>query len=312
MGVRFVVRSRAGVKVPGEPEFVFDQSRVSIGRGSAADVRIPDRTVSEHHVSVQALGDHFVITDLGSTNGTRLEGQRLQAEAPRRLRDGDRIELGVYVLTFHSAALVREAVSAERTAELARRLLRDAEAARGKQVPAPRVCVVSGPLTGTTIELPASAPRLVIGRAESCQLVLPDPTVASEHAELVSDLEGVLCRALGASPIVVAGHTLLARRLRDGDEIVLGETRLLFEEPVQALLDALKSEPDEPVPPPAAVPERTEVLPEAAPAAAPPSAAGKHAPLAPKRADADLFIYALAAVVLIASVLGLLLLFHAR
>jgi hypothetical protein len=149
--------------------------------------------------------------------------------------------------------------------------------------------------------------------------VLPDAELAPEHAELVCDLDGVSCRSLpGKSPFLVGGHASSSRRLRDGDELVLGGTRLLFEEPVQALLDALKLDPDELVPPPpqlapaSAANEPTQTLTQAGDGP-PPSAAARNSAIGkPPRQEADLLIYGLAAVVLMASVLGLLFLFHAR
>jgi predicted component of type VI protein secretion system len=303
MGVRFVVRSRGGEKIPGEPEFPFDQSRIVIGRGSAADVRIPHRSVSEHHASVQARDGHFVLTDLGSTNGTRLDGQRLTPGAPRRLRDGDRITIGIYELSFHAGVLVTEGMTAERTAELARRLVRDAQAAGGARVAPARLCVLSGPRTGATLELAPSPSRALIGSAESCQLVLSDPELAAEHCEVVCDNEGVVCRSLLARASVAFGEQVLsARRLRDGDEITLGTTRLLFEEPAQALLDVLKGDPDEAAP----FVHAPRVEEPTAAIDPPPSAAAPVPRAEPARSDADLFIYALAGAVLVASLAGLM------
>jgi FHA domain/Inner membrane component of T3SS, cytoplasmic domain len=301
MGVRFVVRSREGQEVPGELSFPFEQTRVVLGRGVSADVRIPHPTVSEHHATVQLRGDHFVITDAGSTNGTRLDGQRLPADAPRRLRDGARIELGVYTVSFHAGVLVNEPVSAERTAELARRLVR--EAAGAARIAPPRLCVVAGVATGTTLELPMTPARLVVGSSASCQLVLQDAGVAAEHLEITIDLEGVLAKTLDPS------HSVVSRRLRDGDEINLGAARLLFEEPAQVPLDALKGAHDAPLPPPPVLPEKTVAL--------EPPPALERMPSVPspatraQRVDADLMIYALAGIVLLASAVGLALLLRA-
>ena len=67
MGVRFVVRSRRGQPVPGDIELVFDQSRVVIGRGAAADVRLPDGTISDTHATVLLRDDAWWLVDAGST-----------------------------------------------------------------------------------------------------------------------------------------------------------------------------------------------------------------------------------------------------
>ena len=69
---------------------------VVLGRGVEADVQIPDTGVSRRHAKVE--GNR--ITDLGSTNGTRVNGARItEAE----LQDGDRITLGSTEIVFRSA-----------------------------------------------------------------------------------------------------------------------------------------------------------------------------------------------------------------
>lgn len=313
MGVRFVVRSCEGKKPRAEIEFPFEQARIVLGRGSSADVRIPHRTVSEFHATVQMRGDAWMLADASSTNGTKLNGQPLAGDRPRRLHDSDMIELGAYVLSFHTGVLVPEPVSAERTAELARRLLRAAYGARSKAMPAARFCVVSGPETGNVLEIAPAPSRAVIGRKPGSGLVLAAEDVAPEHAEVVHDQDGVLIRGLAEQSFRISGHVQRTRRLRDGDEVSIGETRLLFEEPAQVAIEALKNEPDLAF---KGAPRTETVATVAAPAPEPEPpfepVSGFQQPAASSgRSDADLLIYALAAIVLIASSLGLLVLLRA-
>jgi len=313
MGVRFVVRLREGKKTSSEVEFPFDQTRVVLGRGQAADVRIPHRSVSEFHATVQLRNDGWFLADAESTNGTKCNGARVRSDRPKRLRDGDLIELGVYVLSFHTGVLVPEPVSAERTAELARRLLREAYGDRAQPLAGPRLVVSAGPDQGAEFAIPAPPSRALIGRGPACQLVLQAQGLALEHAELIHDLDGVLLRALSENTFLLAGQALRARRLRAGDEVLLGETRLVFSEPAQAVLDALRHEPDLPYSGAASSETQTALLePDAAPPAGFEFGAGAKPGTASERPDADLLIYALAAVVLIASTLGLLLLLRAQ
>lgn len=74
------------------------EQRVVIGR-DAAGLQIRDGRTSRQHAQVERSsdGDH-VVRDLGSTNGTLLNGQRVATEQP--LRDGDRIEIGQTVIKF--------------------------------------------------------------------------------------------------------------------------------------------------------------------------------------------------------------------
>ncbi|HTU62153.1 MAG TPA: FHA domain-containing protein [Polyangiales bacterium] len=248
MAVRFVVRSRDGQTLLEELAFPFDQARIVLGRAPSADVRIPSRTVSEAHASVQMRGSDWLLTDLGSRNGTKHNGQRVPPERTKKLHDGDLLELGNYVLSFHTGVVMTEPMSAERTAELARRLWREAQSARGVKLDAPSLRVVNGPRAGTRMEIPPAPSRLHIGSHEGCQMQLPEAVLARETLEVVHDVEGVLIRSVsGDSLIQLSGHRYKARRLRDRDELQVGTTRLVFEEPAQVEIDSLKGTPDQPV-----------------------------------------------------------------
>ena len=87
----------------GPPElFPLDRPRVTIGRGQGNDVCLrTDRLVSEMHAVIEFYGASFTVRDLGSSNGTFLNGRRLTAE--RALHSGDRIELGRTVVRFTSS-----------------------------------------------------------------------------------------------------------------------------------------------------------------------------------------------------------------
>ena len=63
-----------------------------IGRGRRADVDLEDPSVSSRHASVKPEGATAVVTDLGSTNGTLVNGKRV--DDPARLVEGDRVTLG--------------------------------------------------------------------------------------------------------------------------------------------------------------------------------------------------------------------------
>ena len=71
---------------------------LSIGRSSDADVRIEDRFASQIHARVQSRKGDYYVEDLGSTNGTYLNGSPVRAEA--KLRDLDQIRIGDTELRF--------------------------------------------------------------------------------------------------------------------------------------------------------------------------------------------------------------------
>jgi hypothetical protein len=68
-----------------------------IGRGTEADIRLPDTGVSRKHVDVVLEGATATAEDLGSTNGTLVNGRRISRQA---LADGDVIRIGHSVLVY--------------------------------------------------------------------------------------------------------------------------------------------------------------------------------------------------------------------
>lgn len=68
-----------------------------IGKGDEADIRVSDDFTSKLHALIYREKDEFYISDLGSTNGTFLNDQKIMKE---KLKDGDRIRIGHQPMTF--------------------------------------------------------------------------------------------------------------------------------------------------------------------------------------------------------------------
>ena len=309
MGARLSLRSIDGRRAAGQVEFTFDQPRILIGRSAGAEIRIPHRTVSERHALLEQRGEGYALSDQGSTNGTRVNGEVLVQGRAKGLSEGDLVQLGVYQLSFHLGAIVTEALSTERTAELARRLLREGT---GAGLAAPRLVVLDGEQAGESVELAQVPCEVVVGRGGDSDLVLQDEDVSREHAKVVRDGQGGLIRDLGSkNGLLFEDRPMAVKRLRDGDELRLGQTRLLFEDPAHEPLQALSAEPDEALPQdysasapqapePTQAPEPSE---EAEQALRPAPQTGKK--VVRPGLDADVIIYILAALILGLSLAGI-------
>lgn len=68
---------------------------LTIGRGADCDITVPERPVSRYHARVLRQGDKYILEDLGSKNGTHLNGSAVQGQAT--LQDGDEIQIGLSV-----------------------------------------------------------------------------------------------------------------------------------------------------------------------------------------------------------------------
>ena len=89
---------RIWLSEPGEPprSISVGAGGVLIGRSEHCDVTLEDDAVSADHLEIAPKGAAVMATDLDSRNGTLLNGERL--ERPRRLRDGDVIQVGRFRL----------------------------------------------------------------------------------------------------------------------------------------------------------------------------------------------------------------------
>lgn len=73
---------------------VLSSAVVSIGRTADNQFVVNDSKVSSHHAEIRLVGQGYSITDLGSSNGTFVNEQRLASNVPRPLNEGDMIRIG--------------------------------------------------------------------------------------------------------------------------------------------------------------------------------------------------------------------------
>ncbi|MBA2463203.1 MAG: MMPL family transporter [Actinobacteria bacterium] len=169
-----------------------------IGRDERSELVLSDPTVSGRHASLAVLPDgSAVITDLGSRNGTFLNGRQIYEAV--LLVGGERLRLGDTVISIKTPRRRAETVVAESGVWLT---------------------VHSGPERGTTVKLTAA--EFVIGRDEDCDLVLPDVQLSRRHAAF---------RALGSGFIALTdlgstNGTFVNGRRIDGPVELGGEERI--------------------------------------------------------------------------------------
>jgi serine phosphatase RsbU (regulator of sigma subunit) len=72
---------------------------LTIGRTAPSELTLDGTTVSRRHCRLEQQGDQILLTDLGSTNGTFVNGER--ATSPIVLQDGARITIGAHALGYH-------------------------------------------------------------------------------------------------------------------------------------------------------------------------------------------------------------------
>ena len=75
----------------GAAEHSLEHGRLVIGRSRECDIRLTDPNVSRKHAEVRREGPNFYVVDLDSTNGTEVNGRRVDRA---KVTDGDRIRIG--------------------------------------------------------------------------------------------------------------------------------------------------------------------------------------------------------------------------
>lgn len=96
---------------------------VVIGRASTSHMRLDDLSVSRHHAKISFTAAGVIIIDLGSRNGTRVQGQLI--ECPHAIHVGDVVQIGAFLLTLGFASSgVRPRVSEPHLDDVADRLAR--------------------------------------------------------------------------------------------------------------------------------------------------------------------------------------------
>lgn len=80
--------------------YFLEKERFSFGRKPTCDIQINDQGVSKEHAVILTVGNDQILEDLGSTNGTLVNGEKVQRHI---LQNGDVIEVGRYKLRFVNA-----------------------------------------------------------------------------------------------------------------------------------------------------------------------------------------------------------------
>jgi predicted component of type VI protein secretion system len=83
--------------VEGKRMVVGDRGAI-VGRSRQCEIVVEDPNVSRRHAELRPRGGSWVLTDLGSTNGSRINGRPV--EGPTVVKPGDEIELGTAVMRF--------------------------------------------------------------------------------------------------------------------------------------------------------------------------------------------------------------------
>jgi pSer/pThr/pTyr-binding forkhead associated (FHA) protein len=213
--------------------FPLTKGELTIGRNPGNDILIDNVGVSRQHAVIRVSGERVVIEDLGSANGTFVNGQKI---AMRDLQSGDEILLVKHRLVYRvpkETAAVPAAVAADvgqqtmyidpaGVAPMAGKLAAKAESATSKLRPRLILPDLKKFALGTE--------EVTLGSGPDCQIQLSGVFVARAHAKIVPEKESQfkIVHLGGLAGTRVNGEKITEHLLKHGDEIEIGKQKLLF------------------------------------------------------------------------------------
>lgn len=201
--------------------YLHEGGTADLGRDPDNEVAIDSKHVSRRHAVISWRDGVFKLADLGSTNGTKLNGKLISE--PKSLQDNDVICLYDEEITFYES--VDTAPNLEEAAKSRETFIIPPDS------PQPRLIVSAGVHEGMVIRLRPQ--KLVIGRATAkadWDIALQDRAISRPHAEIkFEDGKYILTDLDTPNGTLVNGDLIVESvALLDGDVILLGETTLLY------------------------------------------------------------------------------------
>ena len=212
--------------------YPLDKPEITLGRDPSADIVIDSPGVSRRHARLFQQGGAHLLEDLGSSNGTFVNGRRISG--PTRLQSGDKAAFGQSVVLQYrmpqqvSATVMETAVSAGQATMLdaapgsAATIIGETSLSSTPASPPQLTITIAGQKSSNySLTLPA----ITIGRATDNDIVIDSRIVSRHHARLEKGPTGYRLVVLpdAGNPVLLEGRPLPAsRRLENGDLLRIG------------------------------------------------------------------------------------------
>jgi pSer/pThr/pTyr-binding forkhead associated (FHA) protein len=168
-------------KGPSEGEtFRFSDQVITIGRDEGPEInfRIQSPTISRRHARLSRVADDWQVEDLGSSNGTFLNSQKI-GQSPVRISSGDRLQLGGTIRFI--VHLTEQSEKIEHSKPIAATVMADEIEYPTATTPPQLIVTVAG-TNPQSFELTKNS--LTIGRSPENDIVIGSKIVSRHHARL--------------------------------------------------------------------------------------------------------------------------------
>lgn len=219
----------------------------TLGRRPENDLHLPGSGVSREHAKVVKDGDQYYLIDLGSGNGTLLNGLMVQPNEKNLLRNNDRITIeNFHIRFFTTDENFEQSLSEEEEVTdadiLEVKLLKKILDAVDQET-LPTLEVLNGNAQGKRFFLTDDAQEIAIGREEGCDFCVDEYVISRQHARIVKKWGGIALVDLDSkNGTYVNNQRITEEFLHDGDRIALGTIVMLFRNPKEINVKAISEE----------------------------------------------------------------------
>ena len=217
----------------------IDQDRLTIGRSASNDIPLASSTISRHHAEILREGDQHFLRDMGSGNGTLLNGKRIPPKDKVLLRSGDVFQIETYALGFDLSEpkTIDDLHEATDTDVLEIKMVKKLIQAMDKGS-APSLEILEGSLAGTRFVFEGKNQEVTIGRDPACEFAIDSEVISRKHARAEKRYDTIILRDLGSkNGTYVNREKITEKKLQDSDIIHLGVLALRFRNPQELSLD---------------------------------------------------------------------------
>ncbi len=209
-----------------EQEYELSKSSITIGRAMTNDIIVNDSRVSRGHARLECGPDGCSVRDLGSSNGTRVNGNRIESI---NLIPGDIINLGSTQLRFEFAGLTDDPglTRIDSDADMYKTLDMEVLPMAINDTGTPRLVVYTGKLTyEVSLE---GIEKAGIGRDDTSEVFVDHSRVSRHHAEVVRKGGIFVLQDLGSTNGTWVHEERVEQLiLQDGDSFRVGPAQIVF------------------------------------------------------------------------------------
>jgi pSer/pThr/pTyr-binding forkhead associated (FHA) protein len=214
-----------------EQEFELAKRSISLGRATTNDIILDDARVSRSHAQLDCGAQGVTLVDLGSSNGTRVNGIRIERAT---LIPGDTISLGSQQLRYRVDDPSEDVglTVIDTQVQLDQTINDEYLPVVINETSSPSLVVFTGDRTWS-VDL-KDLDQATIGRDESCALLIDSSNVSRRHAEVQRRGEAFLLKDLGSTNGTwVHGKQIDQHILEDGDVFGIGPAQIIFKQGFQ-------------------------------------------------------------------------------